>query len=184
MAVAEKLPAIVFGNKTYVCGDTGGLPVDMTDGKPVHALGLNLPEITETLINRFVPEKIAGCGFLRIDPEIHSIIDGNSITGLLVFLRQTIHCELGSSREIDLSFNSFALLSNGERLQLSSNQQAKMMRCIFKAQRSKEPAKDEVLKNLKDYEADQINELKIPSDQEVSQGIRHAVWPIAAIAFV
>jgi SNF2 family DNA or RNA helicase len=184
IAVAEKLPALVVGSKTYVCGDTGGLPIDMADGKPVHALGLNLPEITEALTNRFIPDKVSGCAFLRIDQEILSILEGNSVVGLLVFLRQTIHCELGNSREIDLSFNSFALLSNGEKLKLTSNQQAKMMRAIFRAQRSKEPAKDNVLQLLKDYEATQILELKIPSDQEISMGIRHAVWPIAALAFI
>jgi hypothetical protein len=52
------------------------------------------------------------------------------------------------------------------------------------AQRSKEPAKNDILKQLKDYEANQIIELKISSDQEVSRGIRHAVWPIAVIVFI
>jgi hypothetical protein len=55
---------------------------------------------------------------------------------------------------------------------------------MFQAQRSKQLAAADVIKQLKDYEVDKILELKIPSDQEISMGIRHAVWPIAAIAFV
>ncbi|WP_432745263.1 helicase-related protein [Methylobacter sp. G7] len=184
VSVEEQLPAIAVGSRTYVCGDTGGLPVDMVGGQQVHALGMNLPEITETLTNRFIPEKIVGCALLRNDADILSVFDGIPVAGLLVFLRQTIHCELGNSREIDLSFNFFALLTNGERYQLSSTEQAKIVRAIFQAQRSKQLAAADVIKQLKDYEVDKILELKIPNDQEISMGIRHAVWPIAAIAFV
>ena len=184
LAVGEQFPSIVVGSKTYVCADTGGLPVGIVGGQPVHALGMNLPEISEILINRFIPEKFVGCALLRKDEDILSVFDDMSVVGLLFFLRQTIHCELGNSREIDLSFSSFALLSSGERYQLSSTQQAKIVRAIFQAQRSKQLPSADVIKQLKDYEVDNILELKIPSEQEVSMGIRHAVWPIAAIAFI
>ena len=184
VSVEEQLPAIVVGSRTYVCGDTRGLAVDMVGGQQLHALGMNLPEITETLTNRFIPEKFVGCALLRNDAEILSVFDGMPVAGLLVFLRQTIHCELGNCREIDLLFNSFALLSNGERYQLSSTEQAKIVRAMFQAQRSKQLAAADVIKQMKDYEVDKILELKTPSDQEISMGIRHAVWPIAAIAFI
>jgi len=156
----------------------------MVDGRPVHALGMNLPVITETLTNRFISEKIAGCAILKNDAKILSIFNGIPIAGLLVFLRQTIHCELGNSRESNLSINTFAMMANGEKYQLSSVDQAKMVRAIFLAQRSKQIAAQDVVKELKDYEANQIINLKTPSDEEITMGIRHAVWPIAAIVFV
>lgn len=184
VAVEETLPAVTVGSKTYVCADTGGLPVDMVDGRPVSALGINLPEIASILRSRFIPEKLAGCAVLRKDSETLSITDGIPCVGLLAFLKQSIHCELGNSREIGLSLRSIALLSNGDILNLSPDQQAKMVRVVSRAQRSKEPATPDVIGRMKELEAKQIAELRIPSDEEIAAGIRHAVWPIAAVVFV
>jgi hypothetical protein len=184
VAVEETLPALQFGSKIYACGDTGGLPIDSLNGRSVYSLGLNLPEVTEILRSRFIPDKLVGCALLRLDSDIQSALSFESIIGLLFFIRQTIHYELGNSREVALSLVGVALSSSGEVTELTSDRQAEVVRSITKAQRSKEPAAPEIRMNMKVVENEMIPKLRMPSDEEISRGIRHAVWPIAAIAFV
>lgn len=184
VAVEEKLPALQFGSKIYACGDTGGLPIDSLNGQSVYSLGLNLPEVTEILRSRFIPDKLVGCALLRLDSDIQSALNNESIIGLLFFIRQTIHYELGNSREVTLSLVGVALSSEREVTELTSDRQADVVRSITKAQRSKEPALPEMIMNMKVAENEMIPKLRMPSDEEISRGIRHAVWPIAAIAFV
>lgn len=184
VAVDEHLPGLTIGSKTYACGDTGGLPIDTLDGKSVYSLGLNLPEITEILKNRFLPEKHSGCAALRHDSEILTITSGVPISGLVASLRQSIHSELGNSREIGLSLHCLVMSEDGSTLELSSAQQAKLLRSVFRAQRSKEPAPANIVTRLKELETQWSNRLRVPADDELAAGVRHAVWPIAAIAYV
>jgi len=184
VAVEEYLPSLTIGSQVYVSGDTGGLPIDAMDGKQAYQLGLNLPEITEILRNRFLPDKFCGCAVLRRDQEVMKITDGTPVAGFIAFLRQSIHSELGKSREIGLGLYCIAVSGDGNLLDLSSTQKAQLLRSAFLAQRSKEPTSTSLMNQLKELEKEWIGRLKMPGDDDIASGIRHAVWPIASIAYV
>lgn len=134
--------------------------------------------------NKFLPDKLSGCAILRRDSEALSITNGIPISGLVAFLKQSIRIELGNGREIGLSLHCFVISDEGDILELLPDQQTKLLRSIFRSQRSKEPASSNQISRLRELEIEKSNYLRMPRDNEISSGIRHAVWPIAAIAYV
>src|SRR5262249_34920119 len=68
----ETLPTIVVDQNLYVCGDAGGFPIEPVNGNPVSQLGVNLSEIAERIKAAFLPDKIVGPGYFRLNTSLKS----------------------------------------------------------------------------------------------------------------
>ena len=68
-----------------------------------------------------------------------------------------------------------------ERIALETRQQAKLFRRLSEATRVKDPVKTDLEQLLLEAEEDIGNELRRPSDADITSRVRHMVWPVGAI---
>jgi hypothetical protein len=182
-SVEEQLPAVRLGEKIYVCGDTGGLPIETRDGQKAYALGINIEEISALMRNIFLPDQDVGAAVVRRSKELDKNLPASSIV-LIALLRHSIRYEGGSSNEFNLSLHLFALTSEFRQTELSTISCAKVIRLLMQSQRVRDT--EILLEKEKIIQIEQslINHFRLPTEDEISIGIRHAVWPIAVILLV
>jgi hypothetical protein len=106
---------------------------------------------------------------------------GQSHFFAFVFLRQSLRTDPQSGwSEAGLSF--YAYLSDLERQPILLEGQE--LRCFLRnltssTPRIKAPSVENVSIQLTTNEQELVQALRRPSEEEVSKGVRHAVWPIA-----
>lgn len=182
-SVEEQLPAIQIGEKVYVCGDTGGLPIETLDGRKAHALGINLDEISDLMRNAFLPDRDVGAAVVRRSKEIDSCLPIGT-SSLLALLRQSIRYEGGSSNEFNLTFHLFALTADFQQTELNTKARTDIIRLLMQTQRVRDTEIYLETESMVKVEYTLVNQLRLPSEDEISMGIRHAVWPIAVIRLI
>jgi hypothetical protein len=179
------LPTLVLNESTYVCGDTGGAPVEPIGGQAVKQLGLNLPEITDLIREAFLIKKPTGAGYFRL--KTRSALQGQDgkPLGALCFLRQTVRQELGHAFEEHLSLHTFTVQDGASPKDLSSQACADFIRELADAPRIREPPFDASLEHdLMRLEGELARQLRQATDSEIQAQVRHVVWPIAAIILI
>jgi superfamily II DNA or RNA helicase len=179
--VDERLPTLRLNGGLFLCGDSGGLAPDPVEGQKVRQLGLNLPEIATVIRRIFQTERACGAGYLNRPPGIDQY--GPGPFGLLSFLRQTVRYESDRATEERLSLASYIVCSSGV-FELSSNQQAELLRRLVDASRVQNPMKTELEDVLLQRERELSLALKRPSDADIAERVRHMVWPVASLIIV
>ena len=104
--------------------------------------------------------------------------------GLLCFLRQTIRYETERAAEERLSLHSYIVGSNSRVPTPASHQQARLLRTLQEATRIRDPVKTGIEDFLIEFEHQIANELRRPSESDVTTRVRHIIWPIAALIVV
>lgn len=182
VAVDEQVPSIVLDNDVYVCGDTSGMPAVTAEGVPTRQLGLNIDPVRAALNSAFTNDITACVAFLKA-------ADAQAILGFIheplavaVALRCRLQQQSGLWSEQALTLH-VSTLEAAPRV-LSSSRAAELIRAIIKSVRIKDPASIELPDALVDREDQFLNDLRRPSEQEIGQGVRYVVWPVALVVLV
>jgi hypothetical protein len=183
VAVDERLPTLRIKENFYACGDSGGLLPDPIDGQSVWQLGLNLPEVSAALRRAFIPDRLCGAGYLKFPSTLNDTNIGSSPFGFLCFIRQTIRYEMERAAEERLSLHCY-VVRPGSRQALSPSQQANFLRELAEATRIKDPVETDLAKSLLLAEAEIADELRRPSEADMTSRVRHIAWPIGALMLI
>ncbi len=182
--VEQNVPTILIGDRLYACGDTGGLRAASYDGKEVHALGMNLDEIKSALRESFTPDRPAGAAFVARPKDLDFLGGDGKPTIVFAFLQHVLHQESGRWSERNVKLRIFATASGQELKELDGAQRASVVRAVQSSQRVRDPMGLQVDANIADIETALVSQLRRPTDDELSSGIRYAVWPIAVVVLV
>ena len=182
-SVEEQLPAIRFGQTIYVCGDTGGLPAETRDSRKAHALGINLEEISAVIRNVFLPDRDVGAALVRRSKELDALLPADTVS-LIALLRQSIRYEGGSGNEFNLSLYLFAVSTDHQQTEISTKVCAGIIRLLMQSQRVRDNETAIETETILEIEKSLTNHFRVPTENEINLGIRHAVWPIAVIGLI
>jgi len=98
------------------------------------------------------------------------------------FLRQTIRFEANEPpREEQLKLYCYEVDRTGGRKELGSTEAAVIFRQLSRTTRLREPQQMGLEDQMASAEAEIIPTLMRPSAEELSQRIRHVVWPVGAL---
>lgn len=178
----EELPSIILKEKTFVCGDTSGSPAEKKDGAIASPLGLNIEEVQDVLRTTFLLSQEKGAGIIRRTSELDKYLKG--CKGILVFLRQAIKYGSGLGNEYHLSFQMYAVNNSADYWELNPNQRAQVVRLLLDASRVKVIPDNALVEVLSTLENKIMQELRVPSEKDREDGIRYAIWPVAALIVV
>lgn len=181
--VEEKLPAIQLGLQTYVCGDTGGLPVETRNGSRALGLGINIEEISAAIRASFLPDRESGCALIRRTKEIDANIPSGTFS-IIALICQSIQYEKGTCTEANVTLHLYAIVPDSEPFELSAQQRSELIRIFIRSQRAKKVPDLGVVEKVISVEKQIYDRHRIPTDDEIAMGIRRAVWPIAAVVLV
>jgi superfamily II DNA or RNA helicase len=181
VAIEEIVPTISLDNKYFSCGETGGLRAICPDGSSAHSLGLNIEEVQVALRKAFAPSRQTGAAFLN--RPVKSLLGAgvSEITHIQGFLRQQIHNESGRWSEKSISTHLYVFDEVSAPKELTGKEAADLIRSLTNMQRIKDPSSVSIRADLIDIEKSLIEKLRRPSDEEINQGVRYAVWPLATI---
>lgn len=182
VSVDEQVPTILLDKQIYACGDTGGLQALDASGTPAISLGLSLEEVQLILRSCFTAERPTGTAFIKRPVGLDFLGPSDMPVVVLAFIRQTVQQERGRWTEKAITLRLFVVANTGDPLELSSKQQADLVRGAQAVTRIKDATGISLRIDLQDVEGDLLSALRRPSEAEIASGTRHAVWPIAAIA--
>lgn len=181
VSIDEQVPTINFKKYLYACGDTGGLLAVDSKGQHASALGLNLADVQEAIRNSFDPERISGLAFVKKPAKLAFLGVASEMSVLLVFVRQTLKQERGAWFERGTSLHMFIVNTHDDPVELNGQQRAELVRSLQMVSRVKEPGDTSASAKLCEIEAELILALRKPSEKEISDGVRYAVWPVALV---
>lgn len=182
-AVNQQLPAVKIEGRTFVCGDTGGLPVDTSTGDRAFALGLNLDEISSTLRAAFMPNGESGGALVRRSQEFDHHMP-NSVRTLMVFLRQSIRYTGGMASESNVSFHLFAVRDDAHFEEMSPKARGDIVRLLMQAKRVKGRPDMSRAVDMTELEKTIAGNLRALTNKEIAEGTRHCIWPVAIVGLV
>ncbi|MEF8759186.1 MAG: DEAD/DEAH box helicase [Candidatus Accumulibacter sp. UW25] len=181
-SIQESLPAIMLNGKSFVCGDTGGLPVETKNGDKAYALGINLDQVVDVLKNAFMPDRDAGIAILRSSKELEYLIPG--VRSLVALLRQTVRFQGGTASEASISMHVFSLNKENEAIELCPDVRAEVIRVLLRSQRVRDWPSDKIDMHLSCIVENLSAGLRIPTESQIESGIRHCVWPLTVVIVV
>ena len=181
VTVDERVPTISINKKLYACGDTGGLSAVDANGKVANSLGLSLDEVQQVLRSCFSPDRATGSAFVKRPPGLDYLGAADQPAMVLAFIRQTLHQERGRWAEKAVVLRMFIVPIDGEPIELEGKQRAELIRAAQGVTRVKDPSGFLIRPDLQDLEHDLLWSLRKPSEPEIASGIRHSVWPLAAL---
>ena len=185
-AVEDDVKVLRFKDSDhFVCGDYAGSPIFGPDGKNVHQLGLNHKTVIEVMRRLAFPKSSSGAAHLRWKtglPLPSGVLD-NSTFGVLVFLKQTVRADQQTLwSEQNSMVHCYIFLNTSDAIELTSTaEKRKLLAGLFNAiVRTKPEEARELISCLVEQESTIGNVLRKPTDQEISNGVRHAVTPLFA----
>lgn len=184
IAVDEKVSTIAFNKRLYACGDTGGLAAIGSDGIQAVTLGLSLDEVQDVLRACYEPNRVTGVAYVKRPIGLAYLGDSKEPAKLLVFIRQILQQTGGRWNEKGITLHIFLVAAGVEPVELNSKQRAELVRTVQTVPRVKDPHGLVIGKDLLDTEAELIQSLRRPSEEEISTGVRYAVWPLAVLVLI
>lgn len=184
VAVDETLPSVHLAGEHFVCGDTGGLPAFGPGGVTAKPLGLNVAEVQRALRSVFSTDSLAGPAFIKLSNLADMPHGCDAPAAALFFLRQRLQQEGGVWTEKGVTLHVHVVPKQGAPRALSSSGIAALVRAMNKGVRAKDPGNVTLPEGIGGIELSVTNELRRPSDEEISTGVRYAVWPVAAAALL
>ena len=86
--------------------------------------------------------------------------------------------------ESAVELRAFAVAEDGPASELAPVVTARLVRALTTATRIKDPRDLATRRDLVDIQAEIFGRLRLPSDEEIAEGTRYAVWPLAAVTMV
>jgi hypothetical protein len=100
--------------------------------------------------------------------------------GVLTFLRQAVRFAPGETTERGVTFHAFLLFESGDMRELESSDRARLVRAIYRAPRVRDPQAAALAQSMSEKEVEIAAQLRSLSEDERAEGVRPAVWPVAA----
>lgn len=184
VAVDENVPTVGFGEQFFACGDTGGLQAMGPNGTLANALGMNLDWVQKVLRDTFLPHRAAGVAFVKRLAGIDLGHGARDTITVLAFLSQQLRLQSGQWTEGSVQLRMFLIRGQEPPQELATVLAARLVRALVTAVRVKDPSDLQARQDLVEVQTKVFNRLRTPSDDEVSAGVRYAVWPLAAVTMV
>lgn len=181
IAAAEDVTVLKLADgEHYLAGEADGAPVVGPDGAPPRPMGLNVPAVAEHLRRFALSPTVTGAAHLRW-PGGRPPAPAEAVSGVLVFLRQTIRLEGSRCFEQGATLHAYHVSESGRWGEWVGDERREAIRALLGAVLRREPAPDGLLYNaLERCEADRIRELQAPSPAEREARQRPAVIPLFA----
>ncbi len=148
----------------------------------VEPLGLNVPHVADLLRTCASPLHPTGAAHLRWgenQKELRARL-GNEVV-ILAFARQIFRLNsMGGINEVGTDLSAYAV-GNETTVVLSPADRASLFDMSRQATVRVRPIESQLFERAELEELQLVNQLRRPSDEEIRQGIRHAVWPILAL---
>ena len=176
----------MFEKELHVCGDVGGMPLSAPDGSPVHALGMNQPQVMKRIVEAFQEGLSSGAAYLRFDSSI-SLPEGVTRPfGILVNLRQTIQFHQGHCSERGVKFQVLIVPQKGDALTGDGAEYADLIRSLTVATKQQSPNQDSIdLANiLSQHEGEFRKSVRSRSPEDKRHNIHHVSWPVFAAVVI
>jgi len=158
------------------------MPVTSEGGERLPQLGCNVEPVTSTLRAAALPTRPAGAAFLRLSDGVPPSLSRTGGSGVLAYARQGVRVAHDTPSEGSIELFLFSV-SPGEIRLLAGHEKADVARAIFAASARREPnLPPELMEALRSANDRILAELRTPSDADRTQGLRFAIFPIAAIA--
>jgi superfamily II DNA or RNA helicase len=167
--------------KRYVCGDYGEALVFGPDKVITPKLGLNLKPVAEIIRKFAFPEGASGAAYLRW-PTAEPMPSGLPLPlGALVFLRQTLRADKAGGWLVQGNALRCFVIYGDKSEELEDERKRRFLQGLFRSviRKASEPIED-LLQAISAAEVKLIEELRRPSEEEMSAQIRHAVTPLFA----
>ena len=164
----------------YACNDVGGMPVYGPGEQVARPLGLNLAVAQDVLRRLAFPDQPTGAAHLRWSSDVTLPLQfGQGLSGLLVFVRQTVKTDLKAGwSELSSSLHVF-VLNDGRPVELRQRDKRLAFDGLIHATvRAKPAVADDLAKDLLKAEESLTETLRRPSEEEIVVGVRHAVMPL------
>ena len=181
IAVEESVKTIQANGKIYACGDTGGLVASGPGGEMALSLGFNLDWVQRALRDVLTPNRSSGIAFVNrssvLDPEVSEV----GVVTCLFFLRQELRQKAGRWSEASVELRLFIVASDKQPAEVVGHARARIVRALCSSSRVKDPQGVRTRSDLPEIESNLENLLRIPSEEDIAQGIRYSVSPLAAV---
>lgn len=171
------------GANNYVCGDVGGAPVYGPDGARPLQLGINLTPVTE-ILRRLAFVGNTGAAILRVpaNTPVPGVV-GSQPFGVLAFVKQTVRPDARVGHvEVSVSLHCFVVESGNAPRTIEGAAKRELLCLLFNSPAPRvdpDPA-DPLMTQLLRDETLLSDRLRLPSEMERSEGLRHAVTPLLA----
>lgn len=164
-------------------GDFEGGLFSGPSASSVGPLGLNLPSVADLLNTCVSPPLPTGAAYLRwgdMSKELQTRL-GREVV-ILAFARQSFRFDsVGGVSEIGTELSAFSVRET-ETVTLSALDRAALFEASRLATVRVQPAKSPLIERVVPEEHRLIEELCRPSEEEIREGVRYAVWPILALS--
>ncbi|QPN61975.1 DEAD/DEAH box helicase [Synechococcus sp. CBW1004] len=184
IAVEEDVGTIFAHDTLYACGDTGGLPAAGSDGVAAANLGLNLGWVQRNLREALTPQRSVGIAYVNRTPNLELDIAGLDVVSCLVLLRQKLRNQAGRWSENSVELRLYIVGANTAPVELLGAKKAQLIRALNSCSRVKDPQQVPIRTDLPLIESELVSQLRTPSDEDIAEGIRYAVWPLAVVIIV
>lgn len=167
----------------YATGDTQGTPVFGPGDETVRQLGLNSQPVAATLRDCAFPKIVTGAAHLKLGAGwTPSNCQKGEARGILVFLLQPVQAkEQTGWLELSPRLECYEVTATGENRPVQGKERRQLLRALFQSSpRVKPPSDEALIQALSTSESQLFQEFRRPSDQEIAEGIRHAVTPLFA----
>lgn len=185
IAVDDTINALQIDGQVFCVGDTGGLiPVNKA-GKPIAQIGLNSELLKKFLKSHFSVNEEGSAIFLRKNKEFDFLKAKSGPLVIFNFMVQRLRQDGVSWTEMSIKSRFFINQDNEIDRELSSEEISKLMQTLSMATKMKDADL-----SILDWERISIKEtfihqtLRKPEDDDISVGIRHAIWPIGLIILI
>jgi hypothetical protein len=165
----------------FACSDQGGIPIAGPSEERTEQLGLNLPDVRQVLCSAVFPPIPCGAFYVRWPNEATLPTTASSDRfAVFAFMRQSVRTDAQSGWiEAGLSLHMFFMI--GEAVVPVDGQDRRLIvdGLIRSTPRVKSPTVQDILEKLVEKEDELKVGLQRPTEDEMSAGTRHAVWPLA-----
>jgi hypothetical protein len=166
----------------HVCADYGEELVFGPQNSVTPKVGLNLKAAAEILRKHAFPVSPAGAAYLRWPAGLEQPSVVSAIPfGVLILFRQTLRMDrAGGWLEMGNTIHPFIVLA-GDCVTCDGLDKARLIRGLVRAtiRKSAEPA-EELICQIRAAEGELVAHLRRPSEDELTNQIRHAVTPLLA----
>jgi superfamily II DNA or RNA helicase len=179
--VSEDANVLGLANgQSYVCGEHGEELVYGPDGSITLKLGLNLKPVSELLRKYAFPDQACGAAHLRwpADTDLPSGIASLPL-GVCIFLRQTLQKDrMGGWLEQGHTLYCYIKGVDSDN-EVTGDDKRHLLRGLFRATvRKTAEQTEDLVQGLMAMERKEAERLRRPSDEELTNQIRHAVAPL------
>jgi hypothetical protein len=167
----------------YATGDTQGAPVFGPNDESVTQLGLNSEPLATALREFAFPKMPAGGAHVKLAADWRSEKVAKSVpVGILFFLVQPMQAlQQAGWQELTARLVCYEVSPDGTSKVVEEKEMRSLLRGLLKASpRIKPSADQQLISAIASSELRLFEDLRRPTDQQMANGIRHAVTPIFA----